>query len=44
MGFDNGGPISAYIEGRNLTNKAYIQRVHFERQHHQSSDRHLTIV
>ena len=23
-GFDNGGPISAYIEGRNLTNKAYI--------------------
>jgi iron complex outermembrane receptor protein len=24
MGFDNGGPISAYIEGRNLTNKAYI--------------------
>ena len=24
LGFDNGGPISAYIEGRNLTNKAYI--------------------
>ena len=24
MGFDNGGPISAYIEGRNLLNKAYI--------------------
>jgi iron complex outermembrane receptor protein len=24
MGFDNGGPISAYIEGRNLINKAYI--------------------
>ena len=23
-GFDNGGPISAYIEGRNLANKAYI--------------------
>jgi len=23
-GFDNGGPISAYIEGRNLTNRAYI--------------------
>lgn len=23
-GFDNGGPISAYIEGRNLTNKTYI--------------------
>jgi iron complex outermembrane receptor protein len=23
-GFDNGGPISAYIEGRNLFNKAYI--------------------
>jgi iron complex outermembrane receptor protein len=23
-GFDNGGPVSAYIEGRNLTNKAYI--------------------
>jgi len=27
MGFDNGGPISAYIEGRNLTNKAYISSV-----------------
>jgi iron complex outermembrane receptor protein len=26
-GFDNGGPISAYIEGRNLTNKAYISSV-----------------
>jgi len=24
MGFDNGGPVTAYIEGRNLTNKAYI--------------------
>ena len=24
MGFDNGGPVSAYIEGRNLFNKAYI--------------------
>ena len=24
LGFDNGGPVSAYIEGRNLTNKAYI--------------------
>jgi iron complex outermembrane receptor protein len=24
LGFDNGGPISAYVEGRNLTNKAYI--------------------
>ena len=24
MGYDNGGPISAYIEGRNLSNKAYI--------------------
>jgi iron complex outermembrane receptor protein len=24
IGFDNGGPISAYIEGRNLTNKTYI--------------------
>lgn len=23
-GFDNGGPMSAYIEGRNLTNKTYI--------------------
>ncbi|KRR12569.1 ligand-gated channel protein [Bradyrhizobium jicamae] len=23
-GFDNGGPVSAYIEGRNLFNKAYI--------------------
>ena len=23
-GFDNGGPFSAYIEGRNLTNKTYI--------------------
>lgn len=23
-GFDNGGPVSAYIEGRNLLNKAYI--------------------
>ncbi|MBR1269643.1 TonB-dependent receptor [Bradyrhizobium sp. AUGA SZCCT0222] len=23
-GFDNGGPVSAYIEGRNLANKAYI--------------------
>jgi len=23
-GFDNGGPISAYVEGRNLLNKAYI--------------------
>jgi iron complex outermembrane receptor protein len=23
-GFDNGGPFSAYIEGRNLTNKIYI--------------------
>ncbi len=27
VGFDNGGPISAYIEGRNLTNKAYIASV-----------------
>jgi iron complex outermembrane receptor protein len=27
LGFDNGGPISAYIEGRNLTNKAYISSV-----------------
>jgi len=26
-GFDNGGPVSAYIEGRNLTNKAYIASV-----------------
>jgi iron complex outermembrane receptor protein len=26
-GFDNGGPVSAYIEGRNLTNKAYISSV-----------------
>jgi iron complex outermembrane receptor protein len=24
MGIDSGGPITAYIEGRNLTNKAYI--------------------
>ena len=24
MGFDNGGPVTAYIEGRNLSNKAYI--------------------
>ena len=24
MGYDNGGPITAYIEGRNLSNKAYI--------------------
>ena len=24
LGFDNGGPISAYIEGRNLLDKAYI--------------------
>jgi iron complex outermembrane recepter protein len=24
MGFDNGGPVSAYVEGRNLANKAYI--------------------
>ncbi|WP_442893434.1 TonB-dependent receptor domain-containing protein [Bradyrhizobium sp.] len=24
MGFDNGGPITAYVEGRNLFNKAYI--------------------
>ena len=24
VGFDNGGPVSAYIEGRNLSNKAYI--------------------
>lgn len=23
-GFDNGGPVSAYVEGRNLANKAYI--------------------
>ncbi|MCK1419479.1 TonB-dependent receptor [Bradyrhizobium sp. 180] len=23
-GFDNGGPLSAYVEGRNLTNKTYI--------------------
>ena len=23
-GFDNGGPVSAYIEGRNLLNKTYI--------------------
>ncbi len=27
MGFDNGGPVSAYIEGRNLFNKAYISSV-----------------
>jgi iron complex outermembrane receptor protein len=24
LGFDNGGPITAYIEGRNLTDEAYI--------------------
>ncbi len=24
MGYDNGGPITAYVEGRNLSNKAYI--------------------
>ena len=24
LGFDNGGPVSAYIEGRNIANKAYI--------------------
>jgi iron complex outermembrane receptor protein len=24
MGYDNGGPVTAYIEGRNLSNKAYI--------------------
>jgi len=24
IGFDNGGPISAYLEGRNLSDKAYI--------------------
>jgi len=24
VGYDNGGPITAYIEGRNLSNKAYI--------------------
>ena len=23
-GFDNGGPVSAYVEARNLLNKAYI--------------------
>ncbi len=39
-GFDNGGPVSAYIEGRNLTQ----QGLHFERQHHQSGDRHVTFV
>lgn len=27
MGFDNGGPVTAYIEGRNLSNKAYIASV-----------------
>ncbi|MCA1470019.1 TonB-dependent receptor [Bradyrhizobium sp. IC3195] len=26
-GFDNGGPFSAYIEGRNLTNRTYIASV-----------------
>ncbi|KRR28379.1 ligand-gated channel protein [Bradyrhizobium lablabi] len=26
-GFDNGGPVSAYVEGRNLLNKAYISSV-----------------
>src|SRR6185312_6572253 len=26
-GFDNGGPLSAYIEGRNLSNEAYIASV-----------------
>jgi iron complex outermembrane receptor protein len=24
LGFDNGGPLSAYVEGRNLSDKAYI--------------------
>ncbi len=24
LGFDDGGPITAYIEGRNLTDEAYI--------------------
>ena len=24
LGFDNGGPIAAYIEGRNLSDEAYI--------------------
>ena len=24
MGYDNGGPVTAYVEGRNLSNKAYI--------------------
>jgi iron complex outermembrane receptor protein len=24
LGFDNGGPVSAYLEGRNLSNEAYI--------------------
>src|SRR5262249_23255366 len=27
LGFDNGGPISAYIEGRNLTDEHYISSV-----------------
>ena len=24
LGFDNGGPVSAYVEARNLTDEAYI--------------------
>jgi iron complex outermembrane receptor protein len=27
MGYDNGGPVTAYMEGRNLSNKAYISSV-----------------
>ena len=27
VGYDNGGPVTAYIEGRNLSNKAYIASV-----------------
>ena len=26
-GYDNGGPVTAYVEGRNLSNKAYISSV-----------------
>ena len=40
IGFDNGGPVSAYIEGRNLTE----QGLHRQHQHHQSGDRHLALV
>ena len=39
-GFDNGGPVSAYIEGRNLAQ----QGLHRQHQHHQSGNRDVAAV